>query len=166
MSAKRKSSGSGCCKYIVAVVRCCQWCLFTFQPLPISTTVASCPYANVYIDYPKNWIDQYQLPVTIHCPCTLYCSNVCILIYLFKKKVSTVFMLSPPRQWASRTPLGNWGTRWQGWTRSVIGTTTAFGTWFHQAAKIEHFDIVVKCMKWLEQVHIGEWVWVKAKVRW
>ena len=35
-----------------------------------------------------------------------------------------------------------------------------------RVAEIEHLDVVVKCAKRLEQVHIGEQMWVKAKVRW
>ena len=35
-----------------------------------------------------------------------------------------------------------------------------------RASNIEHPDVVIKCAKQLEQVHVGEQVWVKAKVRW
>ena len=35
-----------------------------------------------------------------------------------------------------------------------------------RAAKIEYVNVVIKCTKWLEQVHIDERVWIKTEVGW
>jgi hypothetical protein len=73
----------------------------------------------------------------------------------------------------STTPTRVEGTTWK--PQNQVTGLDEIGDWHdrriwnvvaRRAAKIKHLYVVIKCAKRLEQVHIGEQVWVKPKVRW